>query len=147
MHRYSCHSWHFTIFSFSNINDQSVDLIYSQGLRKSLIIVKDTDNFLLIFQVILDLVPNHTSDKHAWFQASSLNATNATNATKYEDYYIWVDGKGENKTLPPNNWVSVFNGSAWTYNEKRKKFYFHQFLDTQPDLNYRNREVQQEMKV
>lgn len=145
MHRYSYHSWYFTIFSFSNINNPSVDLIYSQGLTKSLVIVKDTDNFLLIFQVILDLVPNHTSDQHSWFQASSLNTT--SNAGKYADYYIWVTGKGANNTLPPNNWVSVFNGSAWTYNEKRKQFYFHQFLNTQPDLNYRNPKVRQEMEV
>lgn len=99
------------------------------------------DNFLFIFQVILDLVPNHTSDQHLWFKQS------VNNTKKYADYYIWVNGKGENMTLPPNNWVSVFNGSAWTYHKQRKQFYFHQFLASQPDLNYRNPVVQQEMKV
>lgn len=97
------------------------------------------DNFLLIFQVILDLVPNHTSDEHSWFKQS------VNNATKYANYYIWVNETGNMQ--PPNNWVSVFNGSAWTYHKQRKQFYFHQFLPSQPDLNYRNPDVRREMEV
>lgn len=99
------------------------------------------DAHKLGLKVILDLVPNHTSDKHKWFELS-LNSTG-----KYKDYYIWAKPKDPNDTsTPPNNWVSVFNGSAWTYNNNRSEFYFHQFLKEQPDLNYRNKEVQNEMK-
>ena len=92
-------------------------------------------------KVILDLVPNHTSDQHQWFQMS-LNKTG-----KYTDYYIWSDGKMvDGKRQPPNNWVSVFNGSAWTWNDQRQQYYFHQFYKQQPDLNYDNLDVQDEMK-
>ncbi|KOC69746.1 Maltase 1 [Habropoda laboriosa] len=93
-------------------------------------------------KVILDLVPNHTSDQHTWFQ-QSLNRTG-----KYTDYYIWSDGKkNENGTMvPPNNWVSVFNGTGWTLDKRRNQFYFHQFYYQQPDLNYTNPDVQNEMK-
>ncbi|CAK9805314.1 Maltase 1 [Anthophora plagiata] len=93
-------------------------------------------------KVVLDLVPNHTSDKHVWFQKSKNRTEN------YEDYYIWNDGKKlENGTVvPPNNWLSVFNGSGWEYDNGRKQFYFHQFYKQQPDLNYRNKAVQNEMK-
>ncbi|CAL7944762.1 unnamed protein product [Xylocopa violacea] len=92
-------------------------------------------------KVILDLVPNHTSDKHEWFQKSlDMNG-------KYADYYIWANCvKNGNVTTPPNNWVSVFNGTAWTWHEKRKQCYFHQFYPQQPDLNYNNPDVQEEMK-
>ncbi|XP_076628729.1 alpha glucosidase 2 [Colletes latitarsis] len=92
-------------------------------------------------KVILDLVPNHTSDQHDWFKLS-LNKTD-----KYTDYYIWADGTTENGIhKPPNNWLSVFNNSGWTYNEMRKQFYYHQFYDAQPDLNYANLNVQNAMK-
>ncbi|XP_054004462.1 maltase 1-like [Hylaeus anthracinus] len=89
----------------------------------------------LALKVVLDLVPNHTSDKHEWF-LKSLNKT-----SKYADYYMW-----KNTKLPPNNWLSVFNGSGWTFNEARKEWYFHQFYKEQPDLNYTNPAVQEEMK-
>ncbi|EFN70155.1 Maltase 1 [Camponotus floridanus] len=88
-------------------------------------------------RIILDLVPNHTSDEHYWFK-ESINRTG-----KYEHYYIWADGKGK---LPPNNWLSVFGGSAWEYNSIRNQWYLHQFHKKQPDLNYTNPEVQEEMK-
>ncbi|KAK2587024.1 hypothetical protein KPH14_010985 [Odynerus spinipes] len=92
-------------------------------------------------KVILDLVPNHTSDQHEWFQKS------VKGEEKYKDYYIWVDPvTAGDTTTPPNNWLSVFGGPAWTYNSMRKQWYFHQFLKEQPDLNYRNSEVEREMK-
>ncbi|KAG7203429.1 hypothetical protein KM043_013496 [Ampulex compressa] len=92
-------------------------------------------------KVVLDLVPNHTSDEHHWFQKS------VQKKGKYKDYYIWSDGKMVNgQRQPPNNWISVFGGPAWTLNSTRGQYYFHQFHPKQPDLNYRNPTVQEEMK-
>uniref|UniRef100_U5ESA4 alpha-glucosidase n=1 Tax=Corethrella appendiculata TaxID=1370023 RepID=U5ESA4_9DIPT len=93
-------------------------------------------------KIILDFVPNHTSDEHEWFSKSE-------NRVKgYEDYYIWSDGiQHENGTRePPNNWVSVFRGRAWKWSPIRKQFYYFQFSPAQPDLNYRNGKVVEEMK-
>ncbi|XP_066255122.1 maltase 1-like isoform X2 [Euwallacea similis] len=92
-------------------------------------------------KIILDYVPNHTSDQHEWFKAS-VNRT-----SPYDEYYIWhnatyVDGE----RLPPNNWLSTFRGSAWEWNEERQQYYYHQFTPAQPDLNYRSPAVVQEMK-
>uniref|UniRef100_T1GL30 alpha-glucosidase n=1 Tax=Megaselia scalaris TaxID=36166 RepID=T1GL30_MEGSC len=95
-------------------------------------------------KIILDFVPNHTSDEHEWFIKSE-------NREKgYEDLFMWDDGKVDpsnpNNRLPPSNWISVFRGSAWTWSSKRKQFYYHAFLDKQPDLNYRSPTTVQLMK-
>ncbi|NWI33937.1 SLC31 protein, partial [Sula dactylatra] len=91
-------------------------------------------------KVITDLIPNHTSDKHRWFQLSR-NRTG-----KYTDYYIWQDcTQAAGSVTPPNNWVSVFGNSSWQYDDVRKQCYFHQFGKEQPDLNFRNLAVQQEI--
>lgn len=87
-------------------------------------------------KIILDFVPNHSSDEHEWFVKSE-------NRVKgYEDLYFWVDGKVDpqdpTKRLPPTNWISVFRGSAWKWSDTRKQFYYHAFIDKQPDLNYRS---------
>lgn len=93
-------------------------------------------------KVILDLVPNHTSDQHKWFKESVNNVN-----SKYRGYYMWHSGKQVDGTIvPPNNWVSVFNGSGWEWNSNTKQFYYHQFYKQQPDLNYTNPAVQEEMK-
>ncbi|NXG14621.1 SLC31 protein, partial [Grallaria varia] len=91
-------------------------------------------------KVIMDLIPNHTSDKHQWFQLSR-NRTG-----KYTDYYIWQDCRqAAGSVIPPNNWVSVFGNSSWQFDDVRKQCYFHQFGKEQPDLNFRNPAVQQEI--
>ncbi|XP_043064636.1 LOW QUALITY PROTEIN: maltase 2 [Drosophila ficusphila] len=97
--------------------------------------------FELGIRIILDFVPNHSSDQHEWFKKS------AARDPEYEDFYVWEDGiLLENGTrLPPNNWPSVFYGSAWEWHEGRKQYYLHQFTKEQPDLNYRNPKVVQAM--
>uniref|UniRef100_C6ZQU5 alpha-glucosidase n=1 Tax=Ochlerotatus triseriatus TaxID=7162 RepID=C6ZQU5_OCHTR len=92
--------------------------------------------------LILDFVPNHTSDQHEYFQQSV-----AKNET-YKDFYVWHPGvdSGNGTKVPPSNWISVFRGSAWQWNDQRLEFYLHQFLKEQPDLNYRNPAVVEEMK-
>ena len=82
-------------------------------------------------KVILDLVPNHTSDRHPWFLESR-----ASRRSCKRDWYIWRD-PAENGG-PPNNWLSVFGGSAWEYDGASGQYYYHAFLAAQPDLNWRN---------
>jgi alpha-glucosidase len=87
-------------------------------------------------KVILDLVLNHTSHQHAWFEASRASRTGP-----FADWYIWRDSPGRSPTgrrRPPNNWRSFFGGSAWTWEPRREQFYMHTFLPEQPDVNWRN---------
>ncbi|KAI4499901.1 hypothetical protein M0802_005157 [Mischocyttarus mexicanus] len=91
-------------------------------------------------RVILDFVPNHTSDKHEWFQKA------LAGEKKYKDYYIWKKGRNNDGVTPPNNWISRFSGPAWTYNKYMNEWYLHQFEYRQPDLNYNNPEVRAEME-
>ena len=88
----------------------------------------------LNIKIILDFVPNHSSDQHEWFKASS-DPSHADHE-KYKDYYIWNDGRVlENGTrVAPSNWLSIFRGSAWEWSDKRQQYYLHQFLEEQPDL-------------
>ena len=87
-------------------------------------------------RVILDLVPNHTSDRHPWF----LDARSSRTA-RHRDWYVWADALPDGG--PPNNWVSVFGGSAWTWDEPTQQYYLHNFLAEQPDLNWWNEEVRE----
>ncbi|XP_034537760.1 neutral and basic amino acid transport protein rBAT [Notolabrus celidotus] len=88
-------------------------------------------------RLIMDFIPNHTSDRHRWFNLSR------TRDPQYSDYYVWADC---NATGPkPNNWVSIFGNSSWTYDEVRGQCYLHQFLKEQPDLNFRNPNVNKEI--
>ncbi|XP_013177984.1 PREDICTED: maltase A1-like [Papilio xuthus] len=95
-------------------------------------------------RVILDFVPNHTSNESDWFLRS------VRREPGYEDYYVWADGIPDpNKSgvqKPPSNWVSNFRGSAWQYSEERGQYYLHQFAIGQPDLNYREPRVHEEIK-
>ena len=85
-------------------------------------------------RVILDLVPNHTSDRHPWFQNSR-----AARESAKRDWYIWRDPAPDGG--PPNNWLSNFGGSAWEYDRTTGQYYYHAFLAAQPDLNWRSAEV------
>lgn len=89
-------------------------------------------------KIILDLVPNHTSDQHPWFLESRSSRDNPK-----RNWYMWEDSPSDGKY--PNNWLSVFGGSAWEWDEKTGQFYYHGFLKEQPDLNWRNPEVQEAM--
>ncbi len=92
-------------------------------------------------RVILDLVMNHTSDQHAWFQASRQSREGP-----YADFYLWRDPAGRDSNgspLPPNNWLSFFGGSAWQYEPARDQFYMHTFLVEQPEVNWRNPAVEE----
>ncbi|MDF3024454.1 MAG: hypothetical protein K0R10_1815 [Alphaproteobacteria bacterium] len=89
-------------------------------------------------KLVIDIVLNHSSDKHPWFIESRKNKTN-----KYADWYVWADPKPDGS--PPNNWLSVFGGSSWTFDPERGQYFYHQFLKEQPDLNIRNPEVQEEL--
>jgi alpha-glucosidase len=86
-------------------------------------------------KIILDFVPNHTSDAHPWFQESRASRDNPKRG-----FYLWQEPKEGG--APPNNWVSCFGGSAWAYDKQTAQFYYHAFLPQQPDLNLRNPEVQ-----
>ena len=91
-------------------------------------------------RVLLDMVLNHSSDKHAWFQESKSSRSNPK-----RDWYVWADGVGRNKMDPPNNWQSIFGHSAWKYDPTTKQFYYHKFYAEQPDLNWRNPAVEKAM--
>ena len=89
-------------------------------------------------KVLLDYVPNHTSDQHPWF----LDSRSSRDSAK-RDWYIWRNPKPGGG--PPNNWLSNFGGGAWEWDEKTEQYYYHAFLKEQPDLNWRNPEVQKAM--
>ena len=95
-------------------------------------------------RIIVDLVPNHSSDQHVWFQAALSSAPGSPERNRY----IFRDGKGENGELPPNNWESVFGGIAWTRiteaDGKPGQWYLHIFDSSQPDFNWQNEEVRNE---
>ena len=100
-------------------------------------LMREVDNRSL--KLIMDFVPNHTSDLNQWF----IDSANRSNGK--EGWYMWADPKanapGPVENRYPNNWVSVFSGSMWTYHPQRQQFYLHQFLKEQPDLNFSNPEV------
>jgi oligo-1,6-glucosidase len=89
-------------------------------------------------RIVMDLVVNHTSDEHQWFVESRKSKEN-----KYRDYYIWREGK--DASTPPNNWGACFGGSAWEYDSETKMYYLHLFSKKQPDLNWDNPNVRNEV--
>ncbi|HET9954033.1 MAG TPA: alpha-amylase family glycosyl hydrolase, partial [Polyangiaceae bacterium] len=101
-------------------------------------------------RVILDFVPNHTSDRHPWFVEARSSRDNPK-----REYYIFRDGRHspsdeagalrQSSPIPPNNWLSEFGGSAWQWDARTEQFYYHAYLKEQPDLNWRNPEVRAQM--
>ena len=93
-------------------------------------------------KVIIDFVPNHTSNEHDWFIKSE------NRARGYENFYVWHDGiptVNAGRPLPPNNWQSVYGGSCWEWSEKRQQYYYHAFAKEQPDLDLREQLVIDEL--
>jgi alpha-glucosidase len=86
-------------------------------------------------RVMIDLVLSHTSDQHPWFAESRTSLTNPK-----ADWYVWSDAAPDG--TPPTNWLSIFGGSAWQWDSRRQQYYMHNFLTSQPDLNFHNPEVQ-----
>ncbi|XP_029346947.1 neutral and basic amino acid transport protein rBAT [Acyrthosiphon pisum] len=100
-------------------------------------------------KLIIDLIPNHSSYKCEWFEKS------IKQEGKYKDYYIWRNASNQDEVTrnpsitpkPPNNWLSIFGGPAWTWNQQRNQFYFHQFVKEQPDFDFRNPDVKLQFLV
>lgn len=92
-------------------------------------------------KIVVDIVPNHTSDQHEWFQA----ALKAGRGSAERECYIFREGRGENGELPPSDWVAIFGGSAWEQVEDGQ-WYLHLFAPEQPDLNWKNPEVHEDFK-
>ena len=101
--------------------DELVNLAHERGIK-----------------MLIDWVPNHTSDQHAWFQESRQDRTNPK-----ADWYIWRDAKPDGSL--PNNWGSMFGDTAWMWDDQRRQYYFRQFAPEQPDLNWRNPDVKKAM--
>ena len=89
-------------------------------------------------RIIVDLVLSHTSDQHPWFKESRSSSDNPKS-----DWFVWADAKPDGS--PPNNWLSIFGGSAWEWDGQRMQYYLHNFLTSQPDLNFHTAEVREEL--
>lgn len=122
--------------------DMGYDISDYQAIQPEFGTLEDFDRLIaraheLGIKVVIDLVVNHTSDEHRWFRESRKSRDNP-----YRDYYIWRDGK---EGGPPNNWGSCFSGNAWKWDEATGQYYLHLFGDFQPDLNWENPKVRQEV--
>ena len=124
-------------------DDNGYDISDYQAIMEEFGTMEDFDEMLSEahkrgLKIVMDLVVNHTSDEHRWFVESRKAEENA-----YSDYYIWREGK--EGMQPPNNWGSCFGGSAWQYDEERGMYYLHLFSKKQPDLNWDNPMVRQDV--
>ncbi|MFP9136517.1 alpha-glucosidase family protein [Devosia sp. XGJD_8] len=132
--------WLSPVFT-SPMKDFGYDVSDYRGIDPSFGTLEDFDRLVqkahsLGLKVIIDQVISHSSDKHAWFAESRQNRTNAR-----ADWYVWADPKPDG--TPPNNWLSIFGGSAWQWDSRRMQYYLHNFLVSQPDLNFHNPDVQE----
>ncbi len=126
----------------SPLDDNGYDISDYQAIHSRYGTLEDYDRLLEEahsrgIKVLMDLVVNHTSDEHRWFEESRKSLDNP-----YRDYYIWKPGKDG---TVPNNWGSIFGGSAWDYDETTDMYYLHCFSKKQPDLNWENPRVRQEV--
>jgi alpha-glucosidase len=133
--------WMSPIYSSPN-DDNGYDISDYKGIMDEFGTMEDFDQLLTEvhgrgMKLIMDLVINHTSDEHPWFIESRSSKENP-----YRDYYIWHPGKNGKE---PNNWESIFGGSAWEYDENTKEYFMHVFSRKQPDLNWENPKVRQEL--
>ncbi|KFC68396.1 Alpha-glucosidase [Devosia sp. LC5] len=131
--------WLSPVFT-SPMKDFGYDVSNYRDIDPSFGTLEDFDRLVqkahsLGLKVIIDQVISHSSDKHAWFSESRQSRTNAKS-----DWYVWADPKPDG--TPPNNWLSIFGGSAWSWDSRRMQYYLHNFLVSQPDLNFHNPEVQ-----
>lgn len=123
-------------------DDNGYDISNYQGIMKDFGTMEDFDRMLASahahgIKIVMDLVVNHTSDEHPWFVESRKSKENP-----YRDYYFWREGKDGKE---PNNWGSCFSGSAWQYDEETQMYYLHLFSKKQPDLNWDNPAVREEV--
>ncbi|RAI80884.1 alpha-glucosidase [Macrococcoides caseolyticum subsp. hominis] len=131
--------WVSPIFESPN-DDNGYDISDYQEIMRDFGTMEDFDRLLYEvhargMKLILDLVINHTSDEHSWFVEAKKSKDN-----KFRDWYIWKDGKGDKE---PNNWASIFEGSAWEYDATTNQYYMHVFSRKQPDLNWENENMRQ----
>ena len=131
--------WVSPIFESPN-DDNGYDISDYQEIMRDFGTMEDFDRLLYEvhardMKLILDLVINHTSDEHSWFVESRKSKDN-----EFRDWYIWKDGKGDKE---PNNWASIFEGSAWEYDATTNQYYMHVFSRKQPDLNWENENMRQ----
>jgi alpha-glucosidase len=130
-------------FGYDISNYEAVDPQYGTLADMDRLIAQSKQHNI---RICLDMVLNHTSDKHQWFVEAASSRTNPKH-----DWYVWNDGKpgtGPNAhegRVPPNNWISLFGGSAWEWVPAVHQFYYHKFYKQQPDLNWRNPAVEQAM--
>ncbi len=132
-----------TPINSSPMNDFGYDVSDHRSINPKFGSISDFDELLdachkRSIHVIMDLVLNHTSAEHPWFVESRSSRDNPR-----RDWYVWRDGRAPGK--PPNRWRSVVEGSAWEYDDATGQYYYHAFLPCQPDLNWRNTEVRDEM--
>jgi alpha-glucosidase len=141
--------WLSPIFQ-SPMKDFGYDISDFKAIHSEYGTMEDFENLVRVsktlgLKVILDFVPNHSSEEHEWFGKS------VRREAGFEDFYLWHDGllnpdNPSGTRLPPNNWLSAFKYSAWQWNEERGQFYYHAFAVQQPDLNYRNPAVLKAMR-
>ncbi|MBP1969351.1 glycosidase [Virgibacillus natechei] len=134
--------WVSPIYSSPN-DDNGYDISDYKGIMDEFGTMEDFDQLLEEvhtrgMKLIMDLVINHTSDEHPWFIESRSSKGNP-----YRDYYLWQEGKKDGKE--PNNWESIFGGSAWEYDAKTNEYYMHVFSRKQPDLNWENPAVRNDL--
>ncbi len=133
--------WLSPVFSSPN-DDNGYDIADYRNIMTEFGTMNDLDELLKTLhdkgmKLLMDLVVNHTSDEHDWFEKSRASKDNP-----YRDYYFWKPGKDGG---PPNNWKSFFGGSAWELDEKTGEYYLHLFTKKQPDLNWENPKVKEEV--